>query len=62
MGKATVHYGNNNLRYNEKTFLDSDLKLHREEICNATWRLQIGELVRLSQSRNYGSPTEKREI
>ena len=45
----------NKSRYDGEAFLDSLSKLHREENCNATWSLQIGELVRLSHSRDYGS-------
>ena len=55
MDKATVWYGNNNSCYNGEAFLDSVSKLHRE-ICNATWSLQISELVGVSQSCDNGRP------
>ena len=45
MDKATAWYSNNKSRYNGKVFLESVSKLHREEVCNATWSLQIGKLV-----------------
>ena len=54
MDKATGWYGNNNSRYDGKAFLDSVSKLHREEICRATWSLQVSWY--LSQSRDYGKP------
>ena len=49
MDKAYARHGNNKSRYDGEVFLDSVSKLHREENCNATWILQIGGLVRLSQ-------------
>ena len=51
MDKAIAQYGNNKSCYVEKAFLDSVCKLHREEICNVTWSLQISELVQLHKSK-----------